>query len=50
MTREEWLGKFQVFVEQSMADAPDEDCRALAEAILDEITRLPDDPRAGRLG
>lgn len=40
MTREEWFCFIQDFIAKRIVDAPDDDCRALAEAILLEATDM----------
>jgi len=42
MSRDEWLGTIQIFLEERMRDAPDEQCRALAEAMFEETANMPD--------
>ncbi|MDE2469712.1 MAG: hypothetical protein KGL35_13490 [Bradyrhizobium sp.] len=36
MTRDEWLGWIQDFLEDRMTDAPDNSCKALAERLWQE--------------
>jgi len=45
-TREEWIGMVQAFMEWRMKDAPDEQCRALAEAVFEETATMPDGDEA----
>lgn len=46
MTREEWFTIVQDFIAKRVNDAPDEDCRMLAEELLlqatDDIDDMPD--------
>ena len=43
MTRDEWLGWIQDFLEARMGDAPDETCRIFAEKLWQETAEPLDD-------
>lgn len=45
MTREEWLGRIQDFLEQRMLDAPDATCKVLAETLWQHTAESLDDER-----
>jgi hypothetical protein len=37
MTREEWLTAVGKFMAERMGDAPDDECRSLADAVCEEV-------------
>lgn len=43
MTRDEWFCLVQDFMAKRINDAPDADCLALAEAMLQEATNIIND-------
>jgi hypothetical protein len=43
MTRDEWFGQLQDFLEWRMKDAPDETCKTFAERMWQETADFTDD-------
>lgn len=41
--REDWFGRIQQFLEERIADAPDETCRAVARNLWQETADFTDD-------
>lgn len=48
MTRDEWLGWIQEFIEERIKDAPDETCRTIARNLWDETANLDLDEDDGQ--
>jgi hypothetical protein len=43
MTRDDWIGWIQQFLEERLADAPDETCKILANDLWEMTAELDDD-------
>lgn len=49
MTRDEWFGWLQTFLEARMQDAPDETCKLFAERMWQETADFDDDEPAAKI-